>query len=116
MLVLSVHLVVKGTWELYTLSWYLPSEILTCTHLKKKYHDAQVLDWLTCWYSMLQGKITYVVRPLLPSSCVSKSGLCGNIGTKDPLNLGGYGVELALKNMEYKAMDDSAVKKGQFFF
>lgn len=71
---------------------------------------------LTCWYSMLQGKITYVVRPLLPSSCVSKSGLCGNIGTKDPLNLGGYGVELALKNMEYKAMDDSAVKKGQFFF
>ncbi|KAK1310475.1 UDP-glucose:glycoprotein glucosyltransferase [Acorus calamus] len=31
---------------------------------------------------------------------------------KDALNLGGYGVELALKNMEYKAMDDSTVKKG----
>ena len=32
------------------------------------------------------------------------------------MNLGGYGVELALKNMEYKAMDDSAIKKGQFGF
>lgn len=59
-----------------------------------------------------QGKVTYVVRPLLPSSCESKGGLCGHIGTRDPLNLGGYGVELALKNMEYKAMDDSAIKKG----
>ena len=28
------------------------------------------------------------------------------------MNLGGYGVELALKNMEYKAIDDSEVKKG----
>jgi UDP-glucose:glycoprotein glucosyltransferase len=26
--------------------------------------------------------------------------------------LSGYGVELALKNMEYKAMDDTAIKKG----
>jgi len=30
----------------------------------------------------------------------------------EAVNLGGYGVELALKNMEYKAMDDSAIKKG----
>ncbi|KAI3763764.1 hypothetical protein L2E82_13761 [Cichorium intybus] len=37
---------------------------------------------------------------------------CGAIGTKHPMNLGGYGVELALKNMEYKAMDDSEIKKG----
>ncbi|KAL3515635.1 hypothetical protein ACH5RR_022537 [Cinchona calisaya] len=59
-----------------------------------------------------QGKVTYVVRPILPSGCESKVGRCGAIGTRDPLNLGGYGVELALKNMEYKAMDDSAVKKG----
>jgi UDP-glucose:glycoprotein glucosyltransferase len=58
------------------------------------------------------GKVKYVVRPVLPSGCESKSGNCGAIGTIDALNLGGYGVELALKNMEYKAMDDSAIKKG----
>ncbi|CAI9304355.1 unnamed protein product [Lactuca saligna] len=59
-----------------------------------------------------EGKVKYVLRPVLPSGCESKSGYCGAIGTKDPLNLGGYGVELALKNMEYKAMDDSEIKKG----
>ncbi|KAM7478863.1 hypothetical protein LguiA_027076 [Lonicera macranthoides] len=59
-----------------------------------------------------EGKVKYVVRPVLPTGCESKSGHCGAIGTRDALNLGGYGVELALKNMEYKAMDDSAIKKG----
>lgn len=59
-----------------------------------------------------EGKVKYVFRPVLPSGCESKSGHCGSIGTRDPLNLGGYGVELALKNMEYKAMDDSAIKEG----
>ncbi|KAJ9158912.1 hypothetical protein P3X46_024455 [Hevea brasiliensis] len=59
-----------------------------------------------------QGRIKYVVRPVLPSGCEEKVGNCGTVGAKDSLNLGGYGVELALKNMEYKAMDDSAIKKG----
>lgn len=59
-----------------------------------------------------EGKVKYVVRPVLPSGCETKIGHCGVVGTKDPLNLGGYGVELALKNMEYKAMDDSMIKKG----
>ncbi|KAD6454405.1 hypothetical protein E3N88_09111 [Mikania micrantha] len=59
-----------------------------------------------------EGKVKYVVRPVLPSGCESKSGHCGAVGTRDPLNLGGYGAELALKNMEYKAMDDSEIKKG----
>lgn len=59
-----------------------------------------------------EGKVKYVVRPVLPSGCEGKCGTCGSIGTGNPLNLGGYGVELALKNMEYKAMDDSIVKKG----
>lgn len=59
-----------------------------------------------------EGKVKYVLRPVLPFGCESKSGHCGSIGTRDPLNLGGYGVELALKNMEYKAMDDSAIKEG----
>jgi UDP-glucose:glycoprotein glucosyltransferase len=59
-----------------------------------------------------EGKVKYVVRPVLPSGCETKTGHCGAVGTIDSLNLGGYGVELALKNMEYKAMDDSMVKKG----
>ncbi|PSS26754.1 UDP-glucose:glycoprotein like [Actinidia chinensis var. chinensis] len=59
-----------------------------------------------------EGKVKYVVRPVLPSGCQSITGHCAAVGTSDPVNLGGYGVELALKNMEYKAMDDSAIKKG----
>ncbi|KAF9685018.1 hypothetical protein SADUNF_Sadunf03G0010600 [Salix dunnii] len=59
-----------------------------------------------------QGKVKYVVRPVLPSGCESKVGQCVAVGASGALNLGGYGVELALKNMEYKAMDDSAIKKG----
>ncbi|THG16451.1 hypothetical protein TEA_010218 [Camellia sinensis var. sinensis] len=59
-----------------------------------------------------EGKVKYIARPVLPSGCQSKSGHCAAVGTNDPVNLGGYGVELALKNMEYKAMDDSAIKKG----
>ncbi|KAK6915977.1 UGGT, thioredoxin-like domain 1 [Dillenia turbinata] len=59
-----------------------------------------------------EGKVTYVIRPVLPTGCEATASNCGAIGTKDPVNLGGYGVELALKNMEYKAMDDSAIKKG----
>ncbi|KAL3638178.1 hypothetical protein CASFOL_018048 [Castilleja foliolosa] len=59
-----------------------------------------------------KGKAKYVVRSVLLSGCESKSAACGSIGSGEPVNLGGYGVELALKNMEYKAMDDSTVKKG----
>ncbi|XP_043704312.1 UDP-glucose:glycoprotein glucosyltransferase [Telopea speciosissima] len=58
-----------------------------------------------------KGIVRYVVRPVLPSGCEAASGHCGAVGAKDALNLGGYGVELALKNMEYKAMDDSTIKK-----
>ncbi|XP_039137617.1 UDP-glucose:glycoprotein glucosyltransferase [Dioscorea cayenensis subsp. rotundata] len=59
-----------------------------------------------------KGKAKYVVRPVLPSGCQAVTSYCGGIGTSDAVHLGGYGVELALKNMEYKAMDDSAIKKG----
>lgn len=61
----------------------------------------------------LQGRVNYVVRPVLPSGCETSTDHCGAVGASDALNLGGYGVELALKNMEYKAMDDSTVKKGK---
>lgn len=56
-----------------------------------------------------------MVRPVLPSGCQAVTSYCGGIGTSDAVHLGGYGVELALKNMEYKAMDDSAIKKGDHF-
>lgn len=59
-----------------------------------------------------QGKVKYVLRPVLPAGCEAQIGPCGSVGVSESVNLGGYGVELALKNMEYKAMDDSAVKKG----
>lgn len=59
-----------------------------------------------------EGKVMYVVRPVLPSGCEANVGNCGAVGAKDSLNLGGYGVELALKNMEYKAIDDSMIKEG----
>ncbi|KAL0920817.1 hypothetical protein M5K25_009987 [Dendrobium thyrsiflorum] len=60
-----------------------------------------------------KGKIKYVTRPVLPSWCQATSNsYCTFVGASDAVNLGGYGVELALKNMEYKAMDDSTIKKG----
>ncbi|KAH6755044.1 EMS-MUTAGENIZED BRI1 SUPPRESSOR 1 [Perilla frutescens var. hirtella] len=59
-----------------------------------------------------KGKIKYVVRSVLLSGCEPPTSSCGAIGTGESVNLAGYGVELALKNMEYKAMDDSAIKKG----
>ncbi|XP_042473077.1 UDP-glucose:glycoprotein glucosyltransferase-like [Zingiber officinale] len=59
-----------------------------------------------------QGKVKYVVRPVLLPGCQTASSYCGAVGSSDAVNLAGYGVELALKNMEYKAMDDSTVRKG----
>lgn len=62
--------------------------------------------------SAKKGKVKYVVRPVLPYGCEKYTFSCAAVGATDSPNLGGYGVELALKNMEYKAMDDSTVKKG----
>uniref|UniRef100_A0A0D9XKJ1 UDP-glucose:glycoprotein glucosyltransferase n=1 Tax=Leersia perrieri TaxID=77586 RepID=A0A0D9XKJ1_9ORYZ len=59
-----------------------------------------------------KGKIRYALRQVLPSGCQATSSFCGSIGSVDAVTLSGYGVELALKNMEYKAMDDTAIKKG----
>lgn len=52
------------------------------------------------------------MRPVLPAGCETNFGHCGSVGSSESVNLGGYGVELAFKNMEYKAMDDSTIKKG----
>lgn len=50
----------------------------------------------------------YVYRPVLLEGCAS-GGTCLELGTGGPLQLPGFGVELAIKNMEYSALDDSKV-------
>ncbi|XP_045817511.1 UDP-glucose:glycoprotein glucosyltransferase-like isoform X2 [Trifolium pratense] len=75
------------------------------THCFKEFHVALI-------EAAKQGKVKYVLRPVLPAGCEAHIGQCGSVGASESVNLGGYGVELALKNMEYKAMDDSAIKKG----
>ncbi|KAI5067704.1 hypothetical protein GOP47_0018232 [Adiantum capillus-veneris] len=67
-------------------------------------------------HSMLEeaaklGLVKYVLRPYLVSECQAEQGNCASMGAGSKVLLGGYGVELALKNMEYKAIDDSDVKK-----
>ncbi|KAK8469111.1 hypothetical protein PHAVU_006G215600 [Phaseolus vulgaris] len=71
----------------------------------KEFHDALV-------GAAKQGKVNYILRPVLPAGCETNFGHCGSVGASESINLGGYGVELAFKNMEYKAMDDSTIKKG----
>lgn len=70
------------------------------------------MEFLLNLLNKFQGKVRYIVRPVLPSGCEANIGSCGAVGATDSLNLGGYGVELAFKNMEYKAMDDSTIKEG----
>ncbi|CAM8984047.1 unnamed protein product [Rhodiola kirilowii] len=93
------------------------------------YHDSNVSSPVAVLYGALgtdcfsnfhvtlaeaskKGKVFYVVRPVLPSNCQNQIDHCGAVGTRDSLLLSGYGVELALKNMEYNVMDDTTVKKG----
>ena len=56
-----------------------------------------------------KGSLAYVYRPALLSGCHSVEGTCLELGTSEVLQLPGFGVELAIKNMEYSAMDDSKV-------
>jgi hypothetical protein len=60
-------------------------------------------------------QLKYALRPVLAQGCASKgisleASHCLQLGTGEQLPLPGYGVELAIKNMEYKAMDDSSLK------
>lgn len=56
----------------------------------------------------------YVYRPVLREACTA-AGLgfrvaahgCAAFGAGGPLQLPGFGVEMAIKNMEYSALDDS---------
>ena len=59
---------------------------------------------------MAAGRVplTYALRPALLQGC-SELDACSLMGTQDTLHLAGYGVEMAIKNMEYSALDDSQV-------
>lgn len=59
-----------------------------------------------------EGQLAYVYRPALLSGCQNVEGTCLELGSSDALQLPGFGVELAIKNMEYSAMDDSKVCQG----
>ena len=59
-----------------------------------------------------EGQLAYVYRPALLSGCQNVEGTCLELGRSDALQLPGFGVELAIKNMEYSAMDDSKVRQG----
>lgn len=57
-------------------------------------------------------RLAYAWRPLLDAGACAAAGAdevhpCTQLGTESRLVLPGYGVELALKNMEYNAQDDS---------
>ena len=58
-----------------------------------------------------EGRLQYVYRPVLLPTCGSFPGSgCSLAGSGGRLQLPGYGVELAVKNMEYSAMDDAQVR------
>lgn len=61
---------------------------------------------------LVQGHVRLVYRPVLAPQCEGEAPKCASLGAKGPVRLGGYGVELALKNVEYKAHDDSKVANG----
>ena len=53
--------------------------------------------------------VTYIWRPIpyRKEVCLDTSS-CSSLGAGDSLTIPGYGVELAIKNMEYNARDDSS--------
>ena len=58
-----------------------------------------------------EGQLRYVYHPVVLDTCGSFPGSeCSLAGRGGRLQLPGYGVELALKNMEYSAMDDAQVR------
>ncbi|GIL48985.1 hypothetical protein Vafri_5482 [Volvox africanus] len=56
--------------------------------------------------------VIFAFRPLLTAACEPFSG-CARAGTGGQLLLPGWGVEAALKNTEYSAMDDKEVSRQQ---
>lgn len=59
-----------------------------------------------------EPRVAYAWRPLL-QQCAEQSTACAALGVGGPLTLHGYGVELAIKNMEYNARDDSKTPEAE---
>ncbi|KAK9811403.1 hypothetical protein WJX72_003341 [[Myrmecia] bisecta] len=61
--------------------------------------------------------VVFAYRPVRLEGCLSTDQLgeqqCSALGTGEALQLPGFGVEMAIKNMEYSALDDSKVKAAQ---
>ena len=55
------------------------------------------------------GEIEYVFRPWLSEKCSVTAGRCQTFGTGGALQMPGFGVEMAIKDMEYSALDDKKV-------
>ena len=56
--------------------------------------------------------LTYALRPVLLAACMGSAHPCALVGAdRGRLQLPGFGVEMAIKNMEYSALDDSKVSE-----
>lgn len=55
-----------------------------------------------------KAKLAYAYRPVLLPGCKAVDE-CAKWGVGGNLQLPGYGVEMAIKNMEYSALDDAKV-------
>jgi hypothetical protein len=67
----------------------------------------------TGWYATGEAGLRYVYRPVLLEGCISDrvaSEQCFDLGTGESLQLPGFGVEMAVKNMEYSALDDKVTR------
>ncbi len=56
--------------------------------------------------------VCYVYRPVFLQGCASKAqstDQCADLGSGPYVTLPGFGVEMAVKNMEYSALDDRKV-------
>lgn len=57
----------------------------------------------------------YIFRPVLLPGCLSEAeemDQCADLGFGPHVTLPGFGVEMAVKNMEYSALDDRKVNYG----
>ena len=60
---------------------------------------------------MFAGEIIYTLRPVLMGkhSEAAEPGNCATWGTGGRLQVPGFGVQMAIKDMEYSALDDKKV-------
>ena len=89
-------------------------------------HWEQMSCWVPCVAEVQlvlhagKPQLNFVYRPVLLPACYAPKhevDECTFLGTGEQLQLPGYGVEMAIKNMEYSALDDSKVRvKDDFMY